>query len=103
MSELKKQWLGWLISLIILLTVNFIMFSRSSAQLNSQKTQDELVRLDRVKEDKAASMERDKILEVKINDNQKEVTKAIEKLGDKMEDNTREQTKQIIDIIKRTK
>jgi len=101
MNEFKKQWLGWVVTLVILLTVNFIMFSRTSAQLNSQKTQEELLRLDRVKEDRDASQERDKALEIKIDNNQEKVTKAIEKLGDKMEDNTKEQTKQIIDIIKR--
>ena len=101
MNEFKKQWLGWVVTLVILLTVNFIMFSRTSAQLNSQKTQEELLRLDRVKEDRDASQERDKSLEIKIDNNQEKVTKAIEKLGDKMEDNTKEQTKQIIDIIKR--
>lgn len=103
MNEFKKQWLGHLMTLIILLTVNFIMYSRSTSQQNSQKTQDELIRLDREKEDKAASQARDKALEVKIDNTEDKLSKAIDKLGDKIDRKSDEQTKQIIDIIKKTK
>lgn len=103
MNEFKKQWLGHLMTLIILLTVNFIMYSKSTAQQNSQKTQDELIRLDREKEDKTASQARDKDLEIKITKQEDKFTKAIEDLGNKIDNNYKDQTNKIIDAIKKNR
>jgi hypothetical protein len=100
---IKKNWVVWVVTFFIAISAPLIVLSKSTSYQESLREQELLIRLDKEKEDRGASLERDKALEIKINNTEDKLSKAIEKLGDKMDQKTDEQTKQIIDIIKKIK
>jgi hypothetical protein len=99
-SSIKKNGLGWVITLGIAIGAQYFIFSKNVNYQTTQKTQEELIRLDREKiarndltEVKKELIEADRLLDNKLEQTRTEFIRALK-------ENNKEQTDRLIEIYK---
>jgi len=99
MNEFKKNWLGWVMTLAIALTVQYYVLSKNISYQTSQKTQEELIRLDKEKASKVDLQEEERLRIEGDKAQSKELQQAMKELRQVLDDNNDKQTDRIINLL----